>query len=36
LLEDVRELQDFVDSIPDRDKRPPEQIIGYDEFGLPG
>ena len=36
LLGEVRELQDLVASLPDRDKRAPEEIIGYDEFGLPG
>lgn len=32
----VAELQAFVASLPDRDKRPADEILGYDGFGLPG
>lgn len=32
---DVRDLQDFVASLPDRDTRTPEEILGYDDRGLP-
>lgn len=31
----VREIQSFVASLPDRDTRSPEEILGYDERGLP-
>ena len=33
---DVRNVQAFVASLPDRDRRSAEEILGYDEFGLPG
>ena len=33
---DVAEIQAFVASLPDRDARPPDEILGYDELGLPG
>jgi hypothetical protein len=36
VLEEIRELQESVASLPDRDKRTPEEIIGFDEFGIPG
>lgn len=32
----VREIQAFIASLPDLDDRTPEEILGYDEFGLPG
>jgi antitoxin VapB len=32
---EVREIQDFVRSLPERDTRAADEIIGYDEFGLP-
>lgn len=32
----VAEIQAFVASLPDRDSRPADEILGYDEFGLPG
>lgn len=35
LLRDVREIQQLVASLPDRDIRTPETIIDYDESGLP-
>lgn len=35
LIEDVRHIQQLVASLPDRDPRSAEEIIGYDEFGLP-
>lgn len=37
LLEaEVAEIQAFVASLPDRDTRSPEEILGFDEHGLPG
>lgn len=35
LIEDVRHIQQLVASLPDRDSRSADEIIGYDEFGLP-
>lgn len=35
LIEDVRQIQQLVASLPDRDQRSPDEIIGYDNFGLP-
>ena len=35
LLNDVRAIQDSVASLRDRDTRTPEEIVGYDDFGLP-
>ena len=32
----VAEIQDFVTALPDRDPRCAEEILGYDERGLPG
>lgn len=32
---DVAEIQAFVKAQPERDSRTAEQILGYDEFGLP-
>ena len=32
---DVAEIQAFVKAQPERDTRTAEQILGYDEFGLP-
>ena len=32
----VAELQDFVEALPDRDCRSPDEILGYDQHGLPG
>ena len=31
----VADLQAFVASLPDRDPRPADAILGYDAFGLP-
>jgi hypothetical protein len=31
----VAEIQAFVKAQPERDARTAEQILGYDEFGLP-
>ena len=31
----VAEIQAFVASLPDRDARSPEEILGYDALGLP-
>lgn len=36
LLAEVEEIQRLVAALPDRDLRPPEEILGYDTFGLPG
>lgn len=35
VLAEIAELQAFVRFQPDRDTRPPDEIVGYDEFGLP-
>ncbi|MEO8192750.1 MAG: type II toxin-antitoxin system VapB family antitoxin [Gemmatimonadales bacterium] len=35
LLYDISQIQNLVASLPDRDNRSPEEVIGYDEFGLP-
>lgn len=35
VLRDVAELQALVRAQPDRDPRPPDEILGYDQFGLP-
>ena len=35
LTEDVRQIQQLVASLPDRDLRSADEIIGYDEFGMP-
>jgi antitoxin VapB len=35
VVQSVRDLQEFVRGLPDRDRRSPEEILGYDEFGLP-
>ena len=34
-IEDVRRILDRVDQLPEIDNRTPEEIIGYDEHGLP-
>ncbi len=33
---EVKQLQAFVASLPDRDTRTPDELLGYDEKGLPG
>lgn len=33
---DVEELQALVAALPDRDCRSADEILGYDDFGLPG
>lgn len=35
LNEEVAQIQAFVASLPDRDTRTPDEILGYDDFGLP-
>jgi antitoxin VapB len=35
LLAEVAEIQAFVAALPDLDARSPEEILGYDERGLP-
>jgi antitoxin VapB len=32
---EIAEIQEFVASLPDRDRRTAEEIVGYDEYGLP-
>lgn len=36
LLASVQDIQRFVAALPDRDSRTPEEILGYDDLGLPG
>ena len=36
LWAEVSEIQRFVADLPDRDTRSPEEILGYDQDGLPG
>ena len=35
VLADVSDIQEFVASLPDRDTRPVDELLGYDDFGLP-
>lgn len=35
LLREIREIQSFVADLPDRDSRPAEELLGYDDHGLP-
>ena len=35
-LADVASIQALVSGLADRDVRPADAILGYDEFGLPG
>ena len=36
LLSDIREIQDLMKSLPDKDTRSADDLLGYDDFGLPG
>ena len=36
LLAEVAEIQRFVADLPDRDLRTTDEILGYDDTGLPG
>jgi antitoxin VapB len=36
LWAEVEDLQDFLRDLPDRDTRAPDDILGYDQKGLPG
>lgn len=36
LLREIATIQDFLAALPDRDTRSAEEILGYDEQGLPG
>ena len=36
LLAEVAQLQGFLRDLPDRDSRPPDALLGYDSYGLPG
>lgn len=36
LIRDIAEIQGFVADLPDRDTRSPDEVLGYDEAGLPG
>lgn len=33
---EIAEIQAFVAGLPDRDPRQAEDLLGYDEYGLPG
>lgn len=33
---EIAEIQAFVASLPDRDSRSADEILGYDAYGLPG
>lgn len=33
---EIADLQALVRAQPDRDRRTPDEILGYDEFGIPG
>lgn len=35
ILAEVSAIQDLVASLPDRDRRTADEILGYDESGLP-
>lgn len=35
IVPDVSDIQALVASLPDRDFRPVDEILGYDSFGLP-
>lgn len=35
LMADIQQIQAFVASLPDLDQRTPDELLGYDEFGLP-
>jgi antitoxin VapB len=35
LLSDIREIQDLMKSLPDKDMRSADDLLGYDDFGLP-
>ncbi len=36
LWSEVAEIRDFVARLPDRDTRSPDEILCYDDHGLPG
>jgi antitoxin VapB len=36
LLAEVRQVQEMVAALPDLDARDPDEILGYDERGIPG
>lgn len=36
LVREVASIQRLVADLPDRDPRTPDEILGYDEHGLPG
>jgi antitoxin VapB len=35
VVQSVKEIQEFIRRLPDRDQRSAEEILGYDEYGLP-
>jgi antitoxin VapB len=35
VVQSVKEIQEFIRRLPDRDQRRAEEILGYDEYGLP-
>lgn len=36
VLEEITRIQAFVASLPDRDTRTPDEVLGHDDHGLPG
>jgi len=36
LLAEVHQVQALVAALPDRDTRGPDEILGYDDLGMPG
>lgn len=36
LLREVEPIQAFLEQLPDRDTRSADEILGYDQHGLPG
>ena len=35
VVRSVQDIQEFVQGLPDLDRRSTEDLLGYDEFGLP-
>jgi antitoxin VapB len=35
LLDDIRQIQELVATLPNRDPRSPHEVLEYDKFGLP-
>jgi antitoxin VapB len=36
VVRSVQDIQEFVRGLPDLDRRSADEVLGYDEFGLPG